>query len=271
MAPSRARQLFRDDCGYLGHHLSNDFVEENIGLKWDGGGGDGAATRRQPAVRRRSWGGTSMWRREYFSFRFSASLFAALTPTIPTRTSILLYRFPEGSLISPSEISRTSKTMSALVFFNLAHALVVPPQLVVQQVIIQQRAPVQAYEHAASVFPSSSFFLASSSTDKIEAAKAAAAARAGTKAEVAPSTAVASDGKARVQKLECPDDATILSTGSGKSGKMVSKACSAQLGQKRAQAAKDAANAKKIAYKRAQAAAGINSLPSLPSLPKLPF
>ena len=35
VAPSRARQLFRDDCGYLGHHLSNDFVEENIGLKWD--------------------------------------------------------------------------------------------------------------------------------------------------------------------------------------------------------------------------------------------
>lgn len=165
---------------------------------------------------------------------------------------------------------------AVLLALQLANGLIVQPpqQMVVQQMMARNvdsfSIAVNQPLGSAAVFPSSSFLIASSATDKIEAAKAAAAAKkaafqGGAKEPDAPATS----GKAVVQKIACPDDLTLLSQGSGKSGNMVSKTCSAQLNSRRAQAAQDAANARKLEVKRAAARA--NSGPAGLSLPKLPF
>ena len=157
--------------------------------------------------------------------------------------------------------------------FSLPIALVLmspPPMAVVQYAAMSSAAVVEL--QTSGVFPNGpTTLLALSPKEKIEAAKAATALKQESRgvmtAEAAPIGAT-TGGQVVAKSSKCPDDDTLLSQGSGKSGNMVSKACSAQLGQRRAKAAKEAAEVKRLAIAKANAQAN-GGLPSLPSLPKL--
>ena len=163
-------------------------------------------------------------------------------------------------------VSSNARTLAMSAFhltLALVNALIISPSMMVGV------APAPAL-HAP--LPASSFLIASSAQEKIAAAKAAAEARQaafGSSSMSNPSATTSSRPQAVAQRVNCPSDDVILTQGSGKSGNMVSKACSAQLNQRRAMKAAEAAQARKIERAKAAARAADNG-PGI-SLPKLPF
>lgn len=151
-----------------------------------------------------------------------------------------------------------------LLLTTQASGLVIPPPVQVQ---VQHAQPTLRVEALSSVFPSSGLLLAENA--RIEAAKAATAAKRAKFEADAPPAAEASAPQGQVVSRPCPDlDDPIWDAGSSQSGKMVSRSCSAQRNQQKAMAAQ--ARAKQLAAERAAAEAAADPGFQLPQI-KLPF